>query len=694
MLTHLNRRVFLPPEASLPVGRFEAALRAAGPPLLFGLRLWASVTLALYVAFWLELDNPFWAGTSAAIVCLPQLGASLRKGWFRMIGTFVGAVMSVVLVACFPQDRLLFLGALSVWCAACSFVSVLLRNFASYAAMLAGYTVAIIAGDLLGSTGGVNANEAFLLAVTRASEICIGIASAGVVLAGTDLGGARRRLAALFADLAAGISGGLGDTLAMAGREPTDTPAARREFLRRVIALDPVIDATIGESSQIRYRSPILQQAVDGLFAALRGWRAVADHLAGLPLDGARDETALIPPRLPAELQARPAQAKAARWLTDPTGPHRICETTVRRLRSMPAATPSLQLLLDKTAEALAGLAQALNGVALLVAEPASPAPRRSGVVRVRVPDWLPALVTATRAFVVIGTVALCWTVTAWPGGNFAITVAAIVVLLLGTRADQAYAAALLFIVGIVLALGASAIILFAILPGLHAESFAGLSLVIGLYLVPIGTLLAQAHQPWQVGLFTALTLAFMPLLQPTNPMNYNPLQFYNAALAVLAGAGTAALSFRLLPPLSPAFRSARLLALTMRDLRRIAAGRTANDWEGHIRARLGAMPDEATPLQRAQLLAALSVGSELIRLRQLTRELDLGAEFDPVLASVAQGDSAGAGAHLAWLDAALAARTGTVPEMQIVMRARASVLSLSEVLNQHAVYFGTGAQG
>jgi len=211
---------------------------------------------------------------------------------------------------------------------------------------------------------------------------------------------------------------------------------------------------------------------------------------------------------------------------------------------------------------------------------------------------------------------------------------------------------------------------------------------------VPIGALLAQAHRPWQIGLLTAMTMQFMPLLQPTNPMSYNPLQFYNAALAVLAGAGAGALSFRLLPPLSPACRTARLLALTMRDLRRIAAGRTANDWEGHIRARLGAMPDEATPLQRARLLAALSVGSELIRLRQLTRELDLGAEFDPVLASVAQGDSAGAGAHLAWLDAALAARTGTVPEMQIVMRARASVLSLSQVLNQHAVYFGTGAQG
>jgi uncharacterized membrane protein YccC len=73
------------PEARL----LASAIRSAGPPLLFGLRLWASVCLALYVAFWLELDNPFWAGTSAAIVCQPQLGASLRKGWFRMIGTLV-----------------------------------------------------------------------------------------------------------------------------------------------------------------------------------------------------------------------------------------------------------------------------------------------------------------------------------------------------------------------------------------------------------------------------------------------------------------------------------------------------------------------------------------------------------------------------------------------------------------------------
>jgi hypothetical protein len=96
-----------------------AALRAATPALLFGLRLWIAVCLALYIAFWLQLENPSWAGASAAIVCQPNLGASLRKGWFRMIGTTTGAVAIVVLTACFPQNRLGFLLGLALWGGAC-----------------------------------------------------------------------------------------------------------------------------------------------------------------------------------------------------------------------------------------------------------------------------------------------------------------------------------------------------------------------------------------------------------------------------------------------------------------------------------------------------------------------------------------------------------------------------------------------
>jgi len=65
--------------AGSPARWLTDALKAAGSSLLFGLRLWASVSLALYVAFWLELDNPAWARNSAAIVCQPHLGVAAQR---------------------------------------------------------------------------------------------------------------------------------------------------------------------------------------------------------------------------------------------------------------------------------------------------------------------------------------------------------------------------------------------------------------------------------------------------------------------------------------------------------------------------------------------------------------------------------------------------------------------------------------
>jgi uncharacterized membrane protein YccC len=662
--------------------RLKEALRAAGPPLLFGIRLWVSVCVALYVAFWLELDQPSWAGTTAAIVCQPRLGASLRKGWFRMIGTPVGAVAIVALTACFPQDRCLFLLGLALWGAMCAFASTILRNYAAYAAALAGYTSVIIASDQLGAIGGPD-GEAFMLAVTRVTEIGIGIVSAGVVLAGTDLGGARRRLAAVFAALTAGIAANFARTLMATGPELAETQPIRRDLLRRIIALDPVIDETLGESTQIRYHSPVLQRAVDGLVGALASWRVVANHLSRLPVGQGRAEAAVILRALPAELLSLLKHPDPTRWTADPTGVHRTCEGAAHQLIAFPAGTPELRMLADKTAEALAGLSHALNGLALLVADPARPVSRHSGVFRLRVPDWLPAAVNAARTVVTIGAVALFWTVSAWPSGALAVTWAAISVILFAPRADQAYATAMSFLVGSGLAALAAAIIAFAVLPGL--ESFAAFSLVLGAWLVPTG---AAAAQPWQRVAFSYMSGYFVPLLAPTNPMSYDAVQFYNSVLASLAGAGAAALAFRLIPPLSPAFRTQRLRALTLRDLRRLAMGRPFNDWEGHIHDRLSAMPAEATPLQRAEILAALSLGTELDLLRPVARRLELDVDLESALAAVAQGKSMVAAASFSRLDAALADHAATEPD---ALRGRGSILVISEVLAQHAGYFDEG---
>jgi uncharacterized membrane protein YccC len=278
---------------------------------------------------------------------------------------------------------------------------------------------------------------------------------------------------------------------------------------------------------------------------------------------------------------------------------------------------------------------------------------------------------------------------TEWPNGAFAIVFAAVGVLLFAPRADQAYATAKSFMAGNVLATVFTAIIAFAVLPGL--ETFEAFSLAIALYLVPVGALMAR----WQTGMFLAIAFNFVPLLAPANQMSYDTVQFYNGALAIVAGSGAAAVSFRLLPPLSPAFRTRRLLGLTLRDLRRLATGpipRAPADWEGHIYGRLGVLPDAAEPLQRSQLLAALSVGSEIIHLRHIASSLGLGADLDLPLEALARGNSAIATARLTLLDARLAARPDAGSEASLALQARGSILAITEALIEHASYFDAGA--
>ena len=217
----------------------------------------------------------------------------------------------------------------------------------------------------------------------------------------------------------------------------------------------------------------------------------------------------------------------------------------------------------------LDGISDALNGLALLIDSPVLPlAPRRG--FRPRTADWLPSLVNAGRAFVAIGIVELFWILTEWPNGATAIIWTAIGVILFAPRADEAYATVLGTTVGAAVAAIFTAIIAFAVLPGL--ETFESFSLAIGLYLIPAGALMVQ---PWQRAMFTSMVGRFIPLLAPENQMSYDTVQYYNRALAIVGGIGAAALSFRLLPPLSPAFRARRLMELTWRDLRRITTGRS-----------------------------------------------------------------------------------------------------------------------
>jgi uncharacterized membrane protein YccC len=661
--------------ASSTASRIGTALYREAPAVLFGLRLWASVCLALYIAFWLQLDNAYWAATSAAVVCQPRLGASLRKAWFRVIGTTVGATAAILLTASFPQDRVCFLAGLALWGGACRLVGANLRNYAQSSTALAGWTAAIIATDELGSVGGAS-GDVFNIAVARASEICIGLISAGIVLAGTDFGGARSRLTSQLANISAEIVARVVGALQLSGREQSKTRSIRRELVRRAMALDASIDEALGESPELRLHVPRLQRAVAGLLAALSAWRCVSDHLELLQSDPGRREAAIVSQAIPLELRATTEHNKSCEWTINPSGGRRASAAAARALTRLPADTPSLRLLADRFAEAMVGVRHALDGLLSLVEPTRAPVERTAWIGE---PDRLSALLDAIRISLAIGMVELFWIGTAWPGGAGAIvwTMIAIISLI----GDQAYKSAVSFVIGACVACCLAAVVKFAILPGI--TTFFGLSLAIGLFAVPIGALtFSRKH-----AVFKPMAPTFFALVSPANQMDYDVVQFYNAALVIVVGAGAAALAFVLLPPLSPAFRVRRLLSATLHDLRRLADGsvpQTAITWEGLVYGRLTSMPGQANPLERAQLLAALSVGSEIIRLHRATGRLNGEIELNTAFDAVARGDMSVAIANLAQLDRRLVQAPNK-------LRVRSIILAMSSTLKRHASYFESG---
>ena len=261
----------------------KRALTSAAPALLHGLRLTTAVCLALYIAFWLHLDNGHWAGTSAAIVAQPALGASLRKGRFRAIGTIAGGILIVLLTAAFPQDHAGFLLSLTLWAALCGILTAILRNFAGYAAALAGYTaVLVFAGSI------EDPQNVFMIAVWRVTEISIGIFSTVIVHSLTDFGDARIRLQRALSEVGAALAAGIVRTL-QTDKEDLALRTSRRALIKRVSALDATIDEAMGEPSHLRHCRHQLEAVLESLFVALSAWRGMANHLTTMP-PGRRNE--------------------------------------------------------------------------------------------------------------------------------------------------------------------------------------------------------------------------------------------------------------------------------------------------------------------------------------------------------------------------------------------------------------------
>jgi uncharacterized membrane protein YccC len=652
--------------------RFEAKVlmsTSVARALAYGLRLWACVSLALFIAYWLQLDDAYWAATSAAIVAQPDVGASVRKGRFRAMGTILGGVLIVVLIAIFPQSRVGFLSSIVLWGAICGYFATILPGFAGYAAALAGYTAAIVFSKVID-----NPADAFLVSVTRVTEIMIGVICAEAVHTLTDFGDAHYRLARAFADVGEGIVTGVIRNL-LTKTETEAHRTERRHLIREVIALEGTIDEAIGEPTHLRYHPRHLHAAVEGFFDALSAWRGIADHLCVVSPQRADTPGAALLPAM---------SAIAARdWLADPVGVRETFDLERQRVIKAAATDFSSQLLFDRVAELFRALERGVNG--LVFVEKPGKERRYCGKNRLYVPDPLPAALNALRIAVALSAAILFWIATEYADGPLMITFTAVGVILF-VSAD-AYPSLLEFTAGTVGACVLAALLKLAILPALNGDFFI-LAFVLACVFVPLGALAARS---WHTLAFVAMVSLLMPILALENETSYDGARLINSALAISTGMVVATFFTRLIPPLTSARRAKRLLALTLHDLRGLVIERrrfAREDWVGLVSRRLEAMPGQATPEEEAQLLAAMSVGEAAITLLDARPHLQAGAELDRAFASFADANVPGA---RQWLHRFCDLQPeASVNRAARGMQAAVQATLIAEALQRHVVFFAS----
>ena len=232
------------------------------PAAAYVTRTLLAMALALYSALFLQLASPGSAIVTVMIVAHPTRGAILSKGAWRIFGTFTGAVASVVIIACFAQSPLLFLAAFSAWLGACVFVSGMFRHFRAYAAVLSGYTVALIAFGALS-----NPDNILLLALSRLAVVTIGVVSSTIVTMIFQPGITRASV------LSRGVTA-LRDVAKLnlahaTGMEDAAFRAERARLAGEIENLDEMVEFAGVEAFDVRAHAGSLRRGFAALYAAL-----------------------------------------------------------------------------------------------------------------------------------------------------------------------------------------------------------------------------------------------------------------------------------------------------------------------------------------------------------------------------------------------------------------------------------------
>lgn len=548
----------------------------------FAVRIWLAMILALYAAFWLQLSSASSAAVCVAILAQPTRGQALSKAVYRFLGTLVGAVVAIVLMALFAQDRVVLLVAFATWLGLCVFTAHFLQDTRAYGAMLSGYTVAIIAIAHIDSP-----QNTFDAAVDRVAAITLGIVA--ITFINDALGSP-----SIWRSVRDALAGAIGETRTFAREtlmrgDPGSERAAA--LIRRIAAMRGDASAIAGELDDGPDRAAGARSAIAGLYVMAAAARHLRAALARLDETSAALEEAR---RLCLELTEPEGDPdRAVDRLSD------LVESAMRDGAVPLDAILALQRALDFARAA--GFAQ--DGYRSL-AEGGRP---RRDVPLPTHRDVPEALRGAMRVAIAFGLSALLLIHAGWPATSFALVQVASTCALSSITPDpRAFAKGVL--IGMPLAALCAGLVLYGALAGVQGFPLLAIAMAPVVF-----TACFLSLNPPTFGIGFILLVFFPVLLSPSNPQTYDPQGFLTNAFLVIVAALILFFTVRIILPISAGRHRIFALDSARRALVDALAGR-------------GGDATTRTSLNSDRLLqfAHWSSGSSAVRAASLNRAFDL----------------------------------------------------------------------
>ncbi len=481
--------------------------------LVFSVKTFGAAVLALFISFWLGLDEPYWALLTVFIVAQPDSGLVLAKGFYRLLGTAAGILITTALVFGLAQYGELFIASLALWIGVCSFAARGTRNFASYGFQLAGYTAAIV-----GLPAALNTSGAYTLIVARSTEITLGIVCAGLASRLIFPSELAPKLIALALQLFQRV-----DRFAELAMDPAagrEQLTSEREGLARDFgALETIRASLFFESAEARLM----------LDAPLRDAVHVAVDVCAIA------EAASAHPD--PDLEDSPSPASS------PTNADRASPESAKTIFALRHTAAALALTharvrLEECAAALA------KGEILSTPIPAAPLWS----------DPLTAVLTGIRSALAVIIAAAFWFVTAWPSGPTAVVLAGVACTLLAPypRPEKITAAAGATILAFAVPLFVTQICL---LP--YASDIFSMAALLAPYLLTCAFIIAHPSIG-PLGLLSAVYLAISTHIDNNNAESYDGTAFLNTSLAIVLGFGVSVILFATFFPETPHWATRR----------------------------------------------------------------------------------------------------------------------------------------